>query len=65
MNPQSSANKVSSMHVIEKINTLIEGNKIYSDEDFNQLIIKIREHKVVKDRSELLTMLTRFSLNTK
>lgn len=65
MNPQSSANKVSSMHVIEKINTLIEGNKIYNDEDFNQLIIKIREHKVVKDRSELLTMLTRFSLNTK
>ena len=64
-NPHNSANKITSTHVVDKINTLIEGNKIYTEEDFNKLMNTIKEHKNEKERSELLTTLTMFSLDSK
>jgi hypothetical protein len=61
VNLNSSANKVKPTHVIEKLNTLIEGSKLYNDQDFEIMKKIIYKHPSEKEKNELLTILRMFS----
>lgn len=60
-NPQSSAVKIAPSKVVEKINMLIEGNKLYTEGDFERMKITIFNHKNKREKEDLLTILRMFS----
>ena len=61
LNLESPANKIAPKHVIEKLDDLIMGSKIYNDSDFEAMKKTIYKHKDEKAKNDLLVIMRTFS----